>query len=44
MTASELQMNRFERILLRVALVLAALIVAVCVGAVIVFWDLHHTR
>ena len=38
------QMNRFERVLFRVALVLAALIVAVRVGAAVVVWYLHHIR
>lgn len=38
------QMNRFERVLFRVALALAALLVAVRVGFVAVVWYLHHIR
>jgi len=37
-------MNRFERILFRVALALAAIIVLVRVGAMLVMWYLHHVR
>jgi hypothetical protein len=37
-------MNRFERVLFRVALALAALLVAVRVGFVAVVWYLHHIR
>jgi len=44
MTASQRPMNRFERILFRVALALAALLIAVRVGAVIAVWYLQHTR
>jgi hypothetical protein len=38
------QMNRFERILFRTALFLAALLIAVRVGFVAVVWYLHHVR
>lgn len=44
MAASGWQMNRFERILFRAALVLAGLIVAVRIAAVLVFGYLHHLR
>jgi hypothetical protein len=38
------QMNRFERILFRVALILAVTLVAVRIGFVAVMWYLHHIR
>jgi hypothetical protein len=38
------QLSPFERLLFRVALALAALIVAVRLGAVAVIWYLHHIR
>jgi len=38
------QMNRFERILFKAALVLAGLLVAVRVGFLAVVWYLHHIR
>jgi len=38
------QLNRFERLLFRLALALAAAVVAVRVGAVLVMWYLHHIR
>ena len=44
MAVSEWQLNRFEKILFRVALALAAIIVAVRVGAIFVVWYLHHIR
>jgi hypothetical protein len=44
MSVSDWQMNRFERILFRVALSMAGLIIAVRIGAVLVFWYLHHVR
>jgi hypothetical protein len=44
MAVFQCQMNRFERILFRVALVLAAIIVAVRIGAIIVVAYLHHIR
>jgi len=42
MPASQWQLNRFERILFRIALGLAAIIVAVRVGAMAALWLLHH--
>jgi hypothetical protein len=44
MAVSAWQMNRFERILFRVAVCLAGLIVAVRIGFVAVMWYLHHVR
>ena len=44
MAVSEWQMSRFERILFRIALALAVLIVAVRLGAVMVVWYLHYVR
>jgi hypothetical protein len=44
MSVSNWQMNRFERVLFRVALSLAALIIAVRIVAVLIFWYLHHVR
>lgn len=44
MRVAEWQLNRFERILFRVALVVAALLVALRLGAVFVVWYLHHVR
>jgi hypothetical protein len=44
MAVSGFQLNPFERVLFRVALVLAALLVVVRVGAVIVLTLLHHHR
>ena len=44
MPVSRWQLNRFERILFSVALALAALIVAIRVGAVAIIWYLHHSR
>lgn len=44
MATSAWQMNRFERILFRVALALAGLIVVVRIGFVAVMWYLHHIR
>jgi len=38
------QMNRFERILFRVALVLTVVIVAVRLGFAVAMWYLHNTR
>lgn len=37
-------MNGFERILFRAAVGLAALIVAVRLGFIVVVWYLHHVR
>jgi hypothetical protein len=42
MPVSEFRLNRFERILFRIAIVLAAVIVAVRVGAMAALWFLHH--
>ncbi len=36
------QMNRFERVLFRLAIVLAVVIVAVRVGAMVALWLFHH--
>ncbi len=44
MAASDWKMNRFERILFRIALIFAAVIVAVRVGAIAVIWYAHHYR
>jgi hypothetical protein len=42
MAVSNWQLNRFERLLFRVALAVAVLLVAVRVGAVLAVWYLHH--
>ncbi len=42
MAASEWGMNRFERILFRLALAVAALIITVRLGFIAVMWYLHH--
>jgi len=44
MAAPEWEMNRFERILFRLALVVAAVIVALRLGFIAVMWYLHHPR
>jgi hypothetical protein len=44
MTASGPQMNRFERVLFRIAVVLAGILIAVRVGAMLLTWYLHHVR
>ena len=44
MAVSGWQLSRFERILLRAALVLAGLLVAVRIGAVVILTFLHHSR
>lgn len=41
-TASGYQLNRFERILFRVAVGLAVVIVAVRVGAMVALWCVQH--
>jgi hypothetical protein len=41
-TASSYPLNAFERILFRVAIVLALIIVAVRVGAIVALWCVHH--
>jgi len=38
---SSYQLNRFERILFRIAIVLAVIIVAVRVGAMVALWCFH---
>ena len=40
--ASLWQMNRFERILFRIAFALGILLISIRLGAVIVVWYLHH--
>ena len=42
MPTSRLELNRFERILFRIALALAVLIVAVRVGAMAALWLFRH--
>jgi len=42
MVVSDLRLNRFERILFRVAIAVAATIVAVRVGAMAAFWLFRH--
>jgi len=42
MPASNWQLNRFERILFRVAIVLGGILVAVRIGAMIALWFVHH--
>jgi hypothetical protein len=44
MTVTGWQMNRFERILFGIALVLGALVLVVRVGAMGIGWYLHHIR
>jgi hypothetical protein len=44
MTGSGTQMNRFERTLFRIALVLAGTLITVRVGAMLLTWYLHHIR
>ena len=44
MAVSNWQLNGFERVLFRLALALAAVIVAVRMGAVVVMWYLRHIR
>jgi hypothetical protein len=44
MAISNWQLNPFERVLFRVALALAGLLVAVRLGAVAIVWYLHHLR
>lgn len=44
MVASQPQLNRFERILFGIALVVGGLVVVVRVGAMAVTWYLHHIR
>lgn len=42
MPVSDWQLNRFERALFRVAIALAALILAVRIAAMAAFWLMHH--
>jgi hypothetical protein len=44
MVAFQTRLNRFERILFRVALGLGAILVAVRLGAVVVVWYMHYVR
>jgi hypothetical protein len=44
MAVSRWQVNRFERMLFRAALILAGLILAVRIGAIILMLSLHHIR
>jgi hypothetical protein len=44
MAISKLPMNRFERILFRAALALAALVLIVRLGFAALTWYLHHVR
>ena len=41
-TVSGFQLNRFERILFRLAVVLAVVIIAVRVGAIVALWCVQH--
>lgn len=41
MVASQTQLNRFERVLFRVALCVGAILIAVRLAAVVVVWYLH---
>ena len=42
MPASDWQLNRFERVLFRLAVALGAVIIAVRMGAMAAFWLLRH--
>jgi hypothetical protein len=42
MSTSGYQLNRFERVLFRVAIALAIVIVAVRLGAMVALWCAHH--
>jgi len=44
MAASGLSLNRFERILLRAALILAGLLIFVRIGAMVVLAFIHHSH
>ena len=44
MAVSEWQLNRFERVLFSVALILAGLLVIVRIGAVVILPFLYHSR
>jgi len=42
MPASNSELNRFERILFRIAIVLGGILIAVRIGALIALWFAHH--
>ena len=42
MPASNWQLNRFERVLFRLALLLGAVLLVVRIGAVVALWFAHH--
>jgi hypothetical protein len=42
MPASKWQLNRFERVLFSVAVVLGSVLVAVRIGAIVALWFVHH--
>ena len=42
MPTSDWQLNRFERILFRVAIALGAVLIAVRLGAMVALWFAHH--
>jgi hypothetical protein len=42
MPASKWQMNRFERVLFCVALILGSVLVAIRIGAFVTLWFVHH--
>lgn len=42
MAASNWHLNRFERILFKIALVLGAVLVTVRLAAMVVLWYVHH--
>lgn len=44
MAASNWQLNRFERILFRIALILGGVLVTVRLAAMVVLWYVHHPR
>jgi len=42
MPASKWQLNRFERVLFSIAVVLGSVLVAVRIGAIVTLWFIHH--
>ena len=42
MPASKWQLNRFERVLFSIAVVLGSVLVAVRIGAIVALWFVHH--
>ena len=42
MAAANWQLNQFERILFRIAILVGAILVAVRVGAMVALWFVHH--